>query len=334
MLRILLMLIIVAHHYVVNSGLTSLYDFDHVTKNMVFLQIAGFGGKMAINGFTLITGYFMCKTEWSWKRILKLVLTIKIYTIGIYLIFLLTGYTQFHWNEFLAATFSIVYESGWRYIGTVVCLYLLIPFANKLIHALSKRELELLLIFLIAYFTGVATAIPMRETFSLLWWMMAMYLLGAYVRLYPAAWMNGQARWCILSLASVALCWISIILIDLYGGRIGYRGWSYYFISDSNKILALTTGFSLFLFFRNLKIGCIPWINKVASAAFGVLMIHANSDLMRRFLWKDLLHCTDYFGTRRLYLHFAVSVLGIYVIGTVVELLRIRFLEKPLFRKL
>ena len=40
--RIVLMLLIVAHHYVVNSGISQLYDFNHITGNMIFLQLFGF----------------------------------------------------------------------------------------------------------------------------------------------------------------------------------------------------------------------------------------------------------------------------------------------------
>ena len=61
--RIILMLAIVAHHYVVNSGLTGLYDFNNITGNMVFLQLFGFAGKIGINCFVFITGYFMIKSQ-------------------------------------------------------------------------------------------------------------------------------------------------------------------------------------------------------------------------------------------------------------------------------
>lgn len=47
--RIVLMLLIIAHHYVVNSGFSKLYDFDNITGNMIFLQLFGFGGKIGIN---------------------------------------------------------------------------------------------------------------------------------------------------------------------------------------------------------------------------------------------------------------------------------------------
>lgn len=39
LLRIVAMLSIVAHHYVVNSGITALYDVQQLTGNMLFLQL-------------------------------------------------------------------------------------------------------------------------------------------------------------------------------------------------------------------------------------------------------------------------------------------------------
>lgn len=49
LLRILLMIVIVAHHYVVNSGLTDLINQQSVLEfRDYFLLIFGWGGKTAI----------------------------------------------------------------------------------------------------------------------------------------------------------------------------------------------------------------------------------------------------------------------------------------------
>lgn len=49
LLRIVAMMAIIAHYYVVNSEITDLYDFSDINKNMIFLQIWGAWGKTAIN---------------------------------------------------------------------------------------------------------------------------------------------------------------------------------------------------------------------------------------------------------------------------------------------
>lgn len=60
--RIITMLVIVAHHYVVNSGvIQEVYDSPTLSSNYIFMLLFGWGGKTGINCFVLITGYFMCK---------------------------------------------------------------------------------------------------------------------------------------------------------------------------------------------------------------------------------------------------------------------------------
>lgn len=62
--RIIIMFLIVAHHYVVNSGLTALInESNELTFNSIFLLLFGCWGKIGINCFVLITGYFMCKSH-------------------------------------------------------------------------------------------------------------------------------------------------------------------------------------------------------------------------------------------------------------------------------
>lgn len=58
--RIISMLIIIAHHYVVNSGLLEVInESNHLEENDIFLLLFGWGGKTGINCFILVTGYYM-----------------------------------------------------------------------------------------------------------------------------------------------------------------------------------------------------------------------------------------------------------------------------------
>lgn len=84
LMRIIMMLLIIAHHYVVNSGITNLYNFSNITVNMIFLQVIGLFGKTIINCFILITGYFSIKGKFSFKKVIRLFLEIKFYTLITY----------------------------------------------------------------------------------------------------------------------------------------------------------------------------------------------------------------------------------------------------------
>ena len=55
---------------------------------------------------------------------------------------------------------------------------------------------------------------------------------------------------------------------------------------------------------------------------------------MRQFLWKDALKNTSMYGTPYLFLYAIGSVLGVYIICTIIDVLRARFLERPIFNKI
>ena len=86
LMRIIMMLAIISHHYVVNSGIQTNYDYNIFSKTMLFLQCIGFSGKAMINGFILLTGYFMCKQPLSLSKIARLYFEIKLYKLLIYVL--------------------------------------------------------------------------------------------------------------------------------------------------------------------------------------------------------------------------------------------------------
>lgn len=132
-------------------------------------------------------------------------------------------------------------------------------------------------------------------------------------------------------LISLLLSWGSVL-----AGAWAYERWGkaiyYYFVSDSNKLLAVVTAVSAFLFFKNLEFRYHPVINRIAASAFGVLMIHANSDTMRQWLWGNLLNNVAAYHNRYFMLHAIGSVIGIYAVCTLIDMVRIRFLETPFLR--
>ena len=76
------MLAIVAHHYVVNSGLTAadgpIYA-DPLSGASIFLLLFGAWGKIGINCFVMITGYFMCESHITVRKFVKLIFEVMFY---------------------------------------------------------------------------------------------------------------------------------------------------------------------------------------------------------------------------------------------------------------
>ena len=125
-----------------------------------------------------------------------------------------------------------------------------------------------------------------------------------------------------------------ILFYGSYGQKLRL---AYFWVADSNKVLAVAVAVSSFMLFKNLGIRYSTFINAVASAAFGVLLIHAHSDTMRQWLWKDTLDNVGWYtglvGSGSLLivlLHAIASVIVVYSVCTLIEYLRIRYTEKPM----
>ena len=298
--RIIVMLLIVAHHYLVNSGLKEFIDSQPLTAQSCYLYTLGMWGKTGINCFVLITGYFMCKSRITLHKFLKLVLQVYFYAITIGLIFVFTGYTKLDADNIAYFLFPFNrLNTGFK--SAFVVYFLFIPFLNIVVNSISKRQHQALTALCLAVYRIFAKVGFI--TLNYVAWFMFLHIIASFV----------------LSVASVLLV-----------RRAGLISLKFWFVSDSNAPLAICTGITSFMFFKNLKVKQSKLINTIASTTFGILLIHAHSAAMRQWLWSDTLHNTSHFGTPMGWVHPIVSVLAVFAVCSLIDYLRARFLEKPL----
>ena len=123
----------------------------------------------------------------------------------------------------------------------------------------------------------------------------------------------------------------SILVIDYIGPKFGLYSY-YYMINNAQKLFAVTGSVSMFMWFKNFELKQSKAINTIASATFGVLLIHANSNQMRQFLWCDLLKNTTLYASKYLAIHAIFSVASVYFVCVAIELLRIKVIEKTFLK--
>jgi len=157
-----------------------------------------------------------------------------------------------------------------------------------------------------------------------------LYFIASYVRLYPKKIFSKTKVWGWLTVATVALSVLSIVASVLLGANWERR--AYRFVTDSNALLALAVGFCSFMFFKNVKVKKCRFINAVGATTFGVFLIHANSNAMRTWLWKDTLNNVGMYDSFWMPVHAIASVIMIFVICSAIDYLRIRFVERPFFK--
>lgn len=183
-MRILLMLLIIAHHYVVNSGVTALFPQDGATASSAFLVFFGMWGKVAINSFVMVTGYFMCTSRLTWVKVAKLLGVVYFWKAALCAVFLAAGLMgpADVAKSFLSPFRGI--DAG--FTASFLVMYCMIPFLNRLLSALGKGGLRRLLGLLLFVFTFCTTFLAAPAAFSEVGWYCTLYLLAAYVRLWPA----------------------------------------------------------------------------------------------------------------------------------------------------
>jgi len=334
--RIVVMLMIVAHHYVVNSGLMAAdgpVQSDMLAAKSIFILLFGMWGKIGINCFVLITGYFMCESRITVKKYLKLLLEVYFYRFAIYGVFLFCGYQTFKLKEFVLLFFPVK-EISDGFTSCFLVFYLTIPFLTILVKNMTKRQHFLLLVLCLFMYSIIGTIPWFGVTFNYVSWFVVLFFIASYLRLYPEAWFHSTQLWGVLTVLSVAVSMCSVLLLTWWEVKTGRTGWQFIFVIDSNKILAVATAVTSFMFFKNLKIKNSKIINSIAASTFGVLLIHANSDAMRQWLWRDTLNNVGAFTSNYMMLHAVASVLGVFLVCTLLDQMRIHFIEKPVMAKL
>ena len=327
--RVFMMLLIVAHHYVVNSGLLDAIEHAPFGFKSAFLLIFGAWGKVGINGFVLITGWYMCTSRITAKKFLKLLGEVVFYKLLIWLIFVALGVEGFGLGSLLRAALPVRLVSS-DFVDCFLVFYLLIPFLNILISAMDQKRHLLLLVLLFGVYTVLGSfPLYISVTFNYVSWFAVIYLLGAYLRLYREEPKMGCGLRFLLSVLAASA---SVVGIAYLKARFSFSIARYFFVNDANKLLAVLPAVYAFRFFQGLRLGYRKLINIVASATFGVLLIHANSDAMRTWLWKTTLRNTEAFHQSWWLAHALLSVLAVYVVCTGIDLLRIYLLERPFFR--
>ena len=79
LLRIVAIFFFFFHHYCVNSGLTEVMVWNNITPNMILVQFMTIGGKVGVNIFFLISGYFMINKMSNLRKVIKLLFEILFY---------------------------------------------------------------------------------------------------------------------------------------------------------------------------------------------------------------------------------------------------------------
>lgn len=323
--------------------------------NTVFLQSQLFqiwSGQLGNWIFVLISGYFVCTSKFSWKKVF--ILWFQIFTISAFLGLVayfskipVIGFSNSDYSKlgfFEAAKpankgdlfrclLPCYFGNNW-FATAYLVFYMFVPFLNSFRENLSKEN-HLKLIILMFVLACVVKQFPFQNFFQQdnLFLFILGYFVASYIRFYNPKILNHTKINAVLALCLMCAFALWNYLVYKYFLQVPFVK------SHLNQILSflgggmprffsLTCAVLIFCVFKNLHAPYSRFINVVASASFGVYLFHENL-LVNKFMWHFLLK-TDRFVNSPFVLPFMfLSVLIVFSACTILELLRKQIVEKP-----
>lgn len=286
---------------------------------------------VAVNVFFLISGYLLIDSEFKSKRIFSLIMEMVFYGGLIYFIcniFHLASREGGNY-EFLQSFLPLHMDTYW-FMTVYVFMYLLLPIVTVGIKALGqKQHLALIVLWLIVetLFKSIAPVkLEMDRSGYDLQWFIVLFLIAAYIKRYGLKFLNKPAKGLLMYFVGVTLVFIEQFVLDYllatqvrftYIQKISY---SY------NHIFVLIASVGLFSWGLTKKqpakvMGVIA--TTLAPMSLGVYLMHEH--VLVRYEWPEWLKVSSLIGKNPFI--FVVSVLGVvllvYVIGTIVDFIRI-----------
>lgn len=321
LLRIVAMLFIIAHHFVL-YGETP--DSTSTVNHMVY-TVMYMGGKFGVNCFILISGYFMLHSRFSSKKILKLVFEVMFFSVGVFLVICLFNPSEYFTKKNLIDSL-LLFKANWFFTAYFI-LMLLSPILNMIIAKLSKTSQQRLLIVFFVLFSVLGSFPYLGNTYvNHLNWFAYLYFLGAYIRQYSIPFLDKKRNSFILFSVFYALGCVFQLCIEKFKWKEDD-----FEIRDDHSLFLFLAALGLFMLFKNINIGSIKIINLFASGTFAVYLIHDNH-LMEDVLWKDILNVKTLYDSAAFPVYAFLIIITIFVLCTLIDLLRQRLLEKPIFK--
>lgn len=288
----------------------------------------------AVNIFFLISGYFMIKSEsFRVSKVIELVLQTIFYTLGALIVGIITGLVSsgdVSTYTLLNTLFPIHMDIYW-FVTVYLVIYILSPILAKGLTSITRDQFKIILILMLIYECFIKSFLPFsfeldRSGYSLSWGL-TVFLTGAYIRLYGIPFINTVKRGLMLFFISSALVLIEDYALKLVYARTGRFELLIGISLDYNHIFVYAAAIGLFIAFlssREITGICERIILFLSPMTLGVYLIQEN--LTIRYEWMRLAGVNDSVNgsTISFILHLTLAIIGIFVIGCVVDYIRIK----------
>lgn len=322
-LRIFSMLMIVAGHFIEQSGLT----INETSINNFLLVLIGSGSRIAVNIFLLIGIWFMIDSDFKSFKVFKLYGQVIFYCWPLTILSLVFFESGISIKDVARGILPFWGRALW-FVSAYITLLFFSPFINTILKW-EKRRLRLLVV-LVLFFVSVVSTLPDLQDAYLCdsMWFVVVYLIIGYQKKYPI-----KVQY--INIFNLILgCGLYICLVTAsYLGKtnngvslfriIGKFGNQY--ISDIKTIPNFVIALLIFFYVINLQNYHNKVINYLAGNMFSIYIFH-QIPAFYPILWKYVFRSDLWVGSPIFIYPIAVFV-GICIFVTLTEVVRKKIFE-------
>lgn len=334
LLRIVAMFMIIALHYLVKGGAAVSYVENGAAANYAAWLVEAFCIG-AVNCYVLISGYFLVESEWKPGRVASLFFQVLFYSALIPLLLILIGEVSprslgiYDWIGYLLPVDTEHYWFATAYL----LMYLFAPLLAKGIRQMEKKELQVVLVLLLFFFSAVKTFVPVAFVTDHkgydFGWFLCLFVLAGYIRRFGFSWLEKKANAALLYVVSSLGIWG----LSMVSGRLGERIAAFTCYADMpytyNHLLCVVSSVALFYLFKDSTVRegkFAALVTALAPYTFGIYLLHEH--LLVRYRWPEWLGTERVAGSFGFLPHMVGCVVLVYVVGTVVDFVRAWIFEQ------
>lgn len=329
LLRIVAMFLVVLYH--ASGRARGLAEDQGLSPNPFFFQLCAFSGDLGNSLFILISGYFLSGRPFSARRVLR-VWTQTLFWSALLTALALAMGRPFSVGEVWRALTPVTSISYW-FITCYLAFCFFQPYMDRLFAALDRREFGRLLAVMFVVFSLLRTVAPGGFVhFTKLAMFFFLYSIAACLRRYPdAAGVFSRAWRCFAAAGALLLLLICYYALCLrFGARFSFLRLDRF--NHMATLPQLVMALLIFLGFRALRMPRSRLVNRLATACLGVYLIHY-SYAWRNWIWDELFGALPMETSAAVIPCLLLAVLLVYALATLLELLRLRFVE-PIYMRL
>lgn len=287
-MRIIAMWLIILLHSIDHSGLyEQLIPGTYLSYIEEFLYAIT---QISVNCFVLISGYFLVDSKFKINKLLRLWVEVVFYSLTIKIILMILGVIPFSITSLISCILPIVTGRYW-FVTIYFGMYLLSPFLNVGIRAMTKKQFKLLLGIFCILFSVLISIHPAFKGMNSgggwgIVWFIVLYYTAAYLKLYYIP--DGKIKSILFFFGSILVMIGGLIIgqeLEISALLSIVKNWWRY---DSVPVYVASCAF--FIIFLNCQFTVSERMNHyiilISGTTFGIYLFHAHANICTEQMWQ------------------------------------------------